>query len=414
MTTITLSEWQTAVVELPREVAHRLRSEQGRHLQVHPTELPGLWEVRTSSTVGAFRIGDHRFVIRTKVPVPSVLAMMDVPVGTEALLADAMTTGTVDDLQLAIVRLFCVAVESTTRRGVRRDYVRREERLVAARGRIDMREMIRRPGMDSPIACTYDDHVADIPLNRLLKAALVRCGRLDGVPPGWRRRLAAQVQEMEDVEPLADLEWARRWTPAPMERHYRSSATLARWILEATGMAERHGSGTAGGFTVDMNQLFEDFVTREVAAALPGQTVTGQAHLPLGRDGSVPMRPDIEIRNARGVVAVADCKYKILDGDLARTPDYYQALAYATAYGLDEAWLLYARAPDQTPLRPLAVRNSAVTIRTHAFDLAVPAQQLRRQIRDVAWTLSVDTGAPTRPDSTPVATNARLGEGPFT
>ena len=394
MSTITLSEWQATQVGLPRQVAHRLRAEQGGHLQVLPTEQADMWEIRTTSTVGAFRIDGHRFVIRTKVPVPSVLAMMDVPVGTESLLDDAMATGIVDDLQLAIVRLFCVAVESTTRRGVRRDYVRREERLVAARGRIDMREMIRRPGMDSPIACTYDDHVADIPLNRLLKAALVRCGRLEGVPPDWRRRLAAQTHELEDVTPIADLEWARRWTPAPMERHYTASATLARWILESTGMADRHGEATAGGFTVDMNQLFEEFVTREVAAALPAHTVTGQAHVTLGRDGAVVMRPDIEIRDARGVVAVADCKYKVLDGDLARTPDYYQALAYATAYGLDEAWLLYAKAPDQTPLRPLRVRNSPIAIRTHAFDLTAPVEVLRLKVRQTAHRLITASQAP--------------------
>jgi 5-methylcytosine-specific restriction enzyme subunit McrC len=233
----------------------------------------------------------------------------------------------------------------------------------------------------------YDDHTADTPLNRLVRAALVRCSRMIGIDPAWRRRLAMQLHEFDDVADGADLEWARRWTPAPMERHYATAASLARWILQGGGAADRHGADPVSSFLLDMNQLFEDFVTRAVAAALPHMDVTAQARQPLGRDGAVMMKPDIEIARDGRTIAVADCKYKILDDELARSPDYYQMLAYATSYGLDEARLLYARGPSDLVLRDVAVRNSPIRLRTLSFDLTAPVADVRNAIGRAAMLL---------------------------
>lgn len=113
-TTVQLTEWRPTEVWLPPTVVQGLLAAHGRHLSVTPTDRADVWLLRPSSTVGTFRVDDHRFLIRTKVALPNLLAMMDVPISSEVVSPDAVDLAADEDLQHAIVRLFCVAVEATT------------------------------------------------------------------------------------------------------------------------------------------------------------------------------------------------------------------------------------------------------------------------------------------------------------
>lgn len=386
MPTFQLREWQTRELRLPRRVVTGLIQRHGSHLVIRPTQDdPDVWEVRPQSTVGSLVVDDHRFLIRPKVGLPNLLAMMDVPIASEAITREEVELAAAEDFLVALVRLFCVATESTTRRGIRRDYLRMEERLVSPRGRIDVRAMARNPGVDLPVPCVFDEHTADVMLNRVLRTAVDFCLRVPGVPPVYRRRLMLQQQELADVDDRCDLEWARAWEPAPMERHYRASIRLARWILESGSVTHSAGDQTSPTFLLDMNYLFEAFVTNELRVSLPQLIVEGQATgIRLGRHGRVKMRPDILVREGSVVLAVADCKYKVLDDELARTPDYYQALAYATALGLDDSWLIYTRGPSDPTLAEVSVRNSPITLRTVSVDLSRPIGVVRRDLSAIA------------------------------
>lgn len=261
----------------------------------------------------------------------------------------------------------------------------REELLLSPRGRLDIRTLARRPGLDIPVPCRFDDHTADIPINRLCKAAMRRVVRMAALQPVWRRRLQLQLHEFDDVGPLRSFDWTKDWTPAPMERHYETAVHLSRVILQGGTLADRFGHSSSTSFLLNMNTLFEDYVTRQIRSALPDLEVAGQDHVTLGSDGTVHMRPDIAVKRGGVPIGVADCKYKLLEGDLARGHDYYQALAYATAYGLDEAWLIYARHDGDTSMSDVPVRNSGVCLRCVGLDLTVEIEMLNEQLATVAY-----------------------------
>lgn len=388
MTRIQLREWRRRDVRLPRVIVDRLVGSHAEHIGVSPTADPDTWTLRPTSFVGTIRCDDHVFLIQPKASLPNLLAMMGVPISSEVILPDLVELKQQDDLLVVMARLLCVAVESTTRQGIRRDYVVREDRLLSPRGRIDVPALARMPGTVMPVPCRFDDHTADIPINRLLKAAMSRVVRLPDLPPSWRRRLLLQLHEFEDVGPPGPLEWARSWTPSRMERHYRTAVHLSRVILEGGAIADQFGPTQSTSFLLNMNQLFEHYVTRQIQLALPDHTVTAQDHVTLGRDGSVTMRPDIVISRGGRTVGVADCKYKLLDDDFGRSHDYYQALAYAMAYGLDEAWLIYARDDGQTSLSDVPVRHSPVWLRTVGIDLSDHVGLVNRRVYNAATAIS--------------------------
>jgi 5-methylcytosine-specific restriction enzyme subunit McrC len=146
----------------------------------------------------------------------------------------------------------------------------------------------------------------------------------------------------------------------------------------------------ATGFLVNMNTVFEDFVTVALAEALSpygGRCVAQDTRHQLDEACRIKLRPDLVRYGANGrPQAVIDAKYK------SETPagypyaDVYQLLAYCTALDVPVGHLVYAEG-DQTA-NDVRVRNADVTIRQHAVNLAQAVPDLLGQIarlaRDIA------------------------------
>ena len=389
MTRIALREWEETAVRLPRHVVNHLAHKHNNHVTLTPTGDPDEWRLKAAQYVGTIRSHDHSLLITPKVPLPNLLALMSVEVPSEIWHSETVDLATDPDLLSVMARLFCVATESTTRRGLRSDYVPRQEMLISPRGRIDIRAIINRPGLKIPVPCRYDEHSSDIEINRLLRAALRTATQTGDLSPHWRYRLRLQLAEFEGVtDTHSDPSWVDTWTPRPMERHYESAVRLASLILAGTSISSQFGQQPAHSFLLDMNTLFERYVTRRLQDAAPDVTVEAQPTSSLDEAGKVDINPDIVFRRDARPVAVADTKYKLLEAGTGKSSDYYQALAYATAYGLKEAWLIYARTPGEEPAGTIRVRNSPVTIRTLGLDLNVPISQLDQQISAIAKLIS--------------------------
>ena len=379
-----LVEHQPYEAELPQVIVDELTSRYSKQLEIRYGGSQNKWILAPSSFVGTIKVADHEFLIQPKVPLENLLALMDVEVSSETWRKEIVGLSHDADLLAVMARLFCVACEIATRQGVRRSYVSQKESLVAPRGRIDIREIVRSPGTLSPLPCVFDEHTANNQLNQILRAGLRRARRVPALGASWQRRLLMQLAELEGVDDVTsdDWSWVVRWEPAPMEQHYATAVRLAHMLLVGSSLQSSFGDAEANTFLLNMNSLFESWVGRRLAEHCRQHEIVEQDKLDLDRDGYVKMKPDIVAKSREGgVVAVADCKYKKLapDGD-GRNPDYYQALAYATAYELDEAWLIYARLPGDAESKDVVVRNVGVALRTFGVDLSGPIDSAIGQI----------------------------------
>ena len=93
----------------------------------------------------------------------------------------------------------------------------------------------------------------------------------------------------------------------------------------------------------------------------------------LGVGNRVAMNPDLEFRRSIewiGAQYVADVKYKLTKDGRARSSDYYQLLAYATALNLTEGMLIYATSDGSPPENEVVVRHSEQSLYTFRINLS--------------------------------------------
>lgn len=137
---------------------------------------------------------------------------------------------------------------------------------------------------------------------------------------------------------------------------------------------------------VDMNDLFQRFVTERLRRELRGRLdVIDEPTVHLGLGQQVAMQPDLVFREPGGTVRyVGDVKYKLATDARGRSGDYYQLLAYTTAMNLPEGVLIYCRRPDDIDQSIVTVRNAGKKLVLRSVDLAGPPAQVEHEITMLA------------------------------
>lgn len=317
----------------------------------------------------------------------AVLRMIDYAAGLDAL----RDIGTLQHLRegLDLRDLVCLLLTRETgrllRHGLRRDYLRREEDLPAVRGRLLAdRQVMRRFGRLDRLECRYDERSGDILDNRLCAAALQVAARTatDEHVRRDARRLAADFADVCATRGFDVRAATERLVYHRANEHYRDAHRWALMLLGRaafSGLYADHGPVTSA-FMVDMNALFEDFVTRLLRDAAAGTGVDVLPQKTLSRavmtaDGRAyaPIRPDVQLvrgRHARAWRRSVDAKYKLYTDKKIQTSDLFQSFAYAHALsgsdgpGPPTAYVLYASDRDAPPK----------SIRLHRHDGTAAAQ----------------------------------------
>ncbi|MGA5115392.1 McrC family protein [Streptomyces pseudogriseolus] len=366
----------------------------------------GHWLLRAGSRVGALRTPGGPIVrIMPKTPVSRIFFLLGFSLAPERAWRDdregTVDTGAYDDVVPALAHAVERRIDAALRQGVLQGYREVEVSSLVVRGRILEAEQIRRHfGRTPPVEIAYDAYTADTAENRILRAAVERLLRLPGVPGPVRRRLAHQRVRLADALPLVRGQELPRWQPSRLNSRYQPALRLCEAVLR--GSSPEHTPPGADplavdGFLIDMNQLFEDFVTVALSEVLKdhGLTARLQDTHHLDTAGLVRIRPDLVVRtrDGRTPVAVVDAKYKVEKGDGRLNADLYQALAYATVLGLREAHLVYAA--GRLPTRFHEVRGTAadadgrgVLLHQHSVDLSREPGQLMSALRDIAVRLA--------------------------
>jgi 5-methylcytosine-specific restriction enzyme subunit McrC len=319
---LVLSEYGEGLVELNAEQERTLRRFARNRLTILPGDEPNRWRVRASSYVGTVVTPDVRILIVPKVPIANLFHLLEAggrPLDVGAEVFDYQRTR---DLVPSFATFYARHLEIALGRGIARAYLECEERLAGVRGRVNLPAQQRLAGLPLPIECRFDEYTADIPLNRILRGAVIRLLQLPGVTITTRlalQQLAGRLEEATMVT-TSDMRSDTRFTR--LNEHCRSAERLARIILGSSGILDAVGSAGAAVFLVDMNKVFEEFVESRLRRYLAGRLVThGQWPDRLDIEGSVRIKPDLVFESlAREVAYVADSKYKVTADGFGESP----------------------------------------------------------------------------------------------
>jgi 5-methylcytosine-specific restriction enzyme subunit McrC len=355
---VKLQEWETVRRPLPaltdrdRVLAEALAGGDGR-LVVE--ELRDGVRIRTTSWIGVVRFEAFEVQVVPKYAGENlgVLRMLTHARGLDALrrapAVRDLATGGAHLLDL-VALLLAEAADRLARDGLLQDYVAREEALPLVRGRLrPLEQVTRHPGRVDVLECAFDEFETDVDENRLVAAGLVVAGRF-ALHETVRRRVNRVRSVFEDACNPALLE--PTWVDGPIDyhrrnQHYRDAHYLARLILQRLAVRDLFAPGDARSFVflLDMNRLFEEFVTMLARRAFEPSGVVVRAQR---RDRS--LLEDVETGRSYGSVVPdllaewwdgsgrrhrlpIDAKYKLYEGRKLDPSDLYQLFFYAYAYG---------------------------------------------------------------------------------
>lgn len=386
---ITLTEYERRTVALDGGAARALVAAAGDRLRVGASTEPGEYRLEATQHVGSIVVPGATVLIRPKVALENLFVMLEV--GEPDWRPHDFTWDTAGGLLPAFAAFFARSVERMIGPGLLYAYREEHDLLPALRGRFDVAAQFRRQGVAVPIPCRYEEFTADVAENRVLRAALRRLAVTPGVPPLVHRRLLHLLARLDGVADVyVDPDLVDRLHFTRLNERYRPALRLAQLVLRDVTLADRAGARTASSFLIDMNALFQDFVTARLQRLLRGrlEVLAEPKGYRLGEANRVVLRPDLVFRRGGRDVFVADVKYKLLGDDLARNPDYYQLLAYTTAMDLPEGALIYCSADSGAPDQVITVKHAGKRLWAYHLDLGNSAANVAQEfarLSAVVW-----------------------------
>jgi 5-methylcytosine-specific restriction enzyme subunit McrC len=396
---IVLREHKQADFSLLDEEAAVLRRELTGRLDLLPTPIAGVYTLQPRQYVGLVVLPTGRVIeIRPKVNISVLFAMLTKAHRLAEIGPEAATYTSVADLFEFVVDLFVSMVEDLVARGILRGFESFEGDLLALRGKVLVTETIRhRPVVRDRHWCAFTEFTADVPENRILK---LTCVTLSPFPyrrvPGLGSRLRRLLRSLAEVtlDPCA-VDAFDQLVYHRLNEHYRPALALARLLLSYLSPSGTRGPCQFLAFLVDMNTLFERYVTialQEAAGMQEGLSVMPQDVHTLDLDRQVTVKPDVVVYRGDLPCLALDAKYKRDDPNI----DVYQVLAYCHALGIPRAVLAYPASERIVAMRHRIRPAGGVEVALLPLDLSGGVTDLRRQTRVFAQSVWWEAAQPGR------------------
>jgi 5-methylcytosine-specific restriction enzyme subunit McrC len=275
-----------------------------------------------------------------------------------------------------LVELFCDLVAARVRRGLVQDYERHEENLSVMRGRILFeRQVVANAARPDRLFCRYHQRTPDNEDNQIVRWTLRYLTSMDWWSTRTVHSLRVNLRHFSEVSLRAPDRAAlccRVYNR--MNDDYRLLHDLCRLFLENGAITEHSDDWRFRGFRLDMNLLFEAFVTRAFSTVSRFTRFTAHSQRPalLSQPPSAPLwiRPDVTVCEGTRTAAIVDAKYKRLEGPLGNA-DFYQMLAYGTVLQCSRAYLFYP-ATVWNDDGAIYVRYSPIKIHVRRIDIGHP------------------------------------------
>ncbi len=368
---VNLTEWETrgpskgsplaGPVLADHPSAQRLAETLTREGRIEILELARGLELRASSYVGRFALGELLITIKPKISGVPLMNLLRYAYRLRHLdlfeeVGYATSQASFEDL---LIHQLAAESSELLSRGLHRDYLRTESMPASPRGRIDFggyMQVAANAGVALP--CVHYPRSEDTCLNQVLHGGLKLAIRmtLDRDLGGRVRRLAKSFTGRITPKKLDTASFAEAWHSLDRRTSaYRPALTLIQMLLNTQGAAltDTKSPISVAGFLFDMNRFFQALLFRFLRENLVGCEVQDErvlrgvfsydpANNPRNHR-SPSLRPDFLVLRNRKVEATLDAKYRDLwERNLPREMLYQLALyALGQESGNRRATIIY-------------------------------------------------------------------------
>jgi 5-methylcytosine-specific restriction enzyme subunit McrC len=378
---------------LGRADVNLLLAEHRPHVEVVPTRRRGCYCLTPTGHVGTIVLPTRRLVIRPKIPLVNLFHLLD-PASPPPVVGDqAEATPGTEALDFLAGRL-AVLLGERAAAGLHRGYAERSERGPFLQGRLDVAAQVREGGARKDgLHCRFEEFTADVPCNRLPKAVAELVLRSPLAGERARARVRQSLGGFDGVQaaPLG-LDSFAQAEPDRLTAAYRPLLDLCRLLADGLAPGGREGATACPAFLLDMERVFEGYVTRGIGESFAGREryrVDVQprhvANRPVAGQPDIHLRPDVVLARDGEPLVVIDAKWKDLAGAPLVTDDLYQVLAYCTALGVGRGVLVYPGRRDGRWDYEMAGTPIRLTVRT--LRVVGDRQRCARSLRRLGRTL---------------------------
>lgn len=355
-------------------------------VEVRLTPVRGMWQIIPRSLVGVVRVGNLEIEVRPKVPIRNVLHLLTWGEGHINWNRQDAELETTDDLFSALVAAFELELSRALRQGILQGYRQVDETSTVIRGRLRMRDQIRRHHhLLYPAEVTYDDYNVDTSENRLLLSAIHACKFVPRLSPHLRQRIRHLEARLEGVTLCSAAYVLGSWEANRLNNYLVPALRLAEMILRSISFGLGRGGVKVSGFTLDLARIFENFVGRVIQDKLKGDGFTAsiQDSWMLVEGGQVSIRPDIVLypnHDMNRPVAVLDTKYMDHGASGSLRNNLYQMVTYCLRLGLRQGTLIYAHGEGDTRYD---ITGTGMSIYAAPIDLAIKPALIEIRIHSI-------------------------------
>lgn len=256
------------------------------------------------------------------------------------------------------ITMFLEELANLVRKGIKSDYITKEENLKFLKGKLKINEQIKQNYIHKErFYVEFQEFMSDRVENRLIKTTLQYLYKKSQLNAN-QQRIREFLFVFDDISTSKDIK--NDFSKVKLNRQMKDYEQVLLWcktFLLENSFSPYKGNDVAFALLFDMNLLFESYVYDYLKKHGKFDNITAQDrthHLAYENgNGKFRLKPDIVIKHAEQMI-IADTKWKILSEDKTNNginqADMYQLYAYGTKYGKNvsckQMFLIYPKDND--------------------------------------------------------------------
>lgn len=256
------------------------------------------------------------------------------------------------------ITMFLEELAALVRKGIKSDYITKEENLKFLKGKLKIGEQIKQNTIHKErFFVEFQEFLSDRAENRLIKTTLQYLYKKSKLNAN-QQRIREFLFVFDEISVCKDIKNDfLHVQPNRQMKDYEHVLLWCKTFLLENSFSPYKGNDIAFALLFDMNLLFESYVgdylkKKGLHVKLQDKT----HHLAYeNNDGKFRLKPDILIYD-KDLLLIADTKWKILTKEKTNEgisqPDMYQLYAYGTKYeACQEMYLIYPKDNDMNTRR---------------------------------------------------------------
>lgn len=312
-------------------------------IEIIPT-FTGEHAIKTQQYVGYIVLPNHVISITPKISGISFLNMVRYALKLPDLRPEYFEWDMEENYYDILVRFLLQELEKLLQRGIYKGYKQYEDNLTCIRGKILFKEHLAiNHDRNDKVFCSFSEMSGSILENQIIKYTVFYLSKCYFMDDDINSQLLNYYGRLDDVDlvPITT-ELFKSIEYTPLNDHYRTILTLCELFLKDSSLdQEKIGEKTSISFLIDMNRLFEMFVSNLLAEYLYLYTIDPQkTEYPEQSGNRLRVRLDIKILRNSQPLLIIDTKYQKFSGTL--DIDHVAQLAlYSLSTGVKNCVLIY-------------------------------------------------------------------------